>query len=200
MWEGNVSTGLGHRRVNLSTCHSRRATRSAHGLVLADIPMDHQFNESSYDVALLHDKRREPKTPLGRFCVGLFFPCTVCCYRSNPKTSAKGGVLLCFTILLFLLGALFFWGVEGSAECRANGVPFPSGIRKWSYASSVYFCFVTASTIGYGECVVAILSGSLCSRRHKLCAVHARRQSVSHLLGHSEHGVVSGVRGLLHQR
>jgi hypothetical protein len=50
-----------------------------------------------------------------------------------------------------LVGALVFWGLEGSAECRAAGLPFPDGLVKWTYGNSCYFMIITFTTIGYGD-------------------------------------------------
>ena len=47
-------------------------------------------------------------------------------------------------------GRSLYWGVEGAAECEANGVPFGQQ-TKWTYGNSVYFMFIALTTIGFGD-------------------------------------------------
>ncbi len=58
--------------------------------------------------------------------------------------------MLGFSLCYLLLGALFFWGVEGANECQQAGIPFGQQ-TKWTYGSSVYFVFIALTTIGYGD-------------------------------------------------
>ena len=50
--------------------------------------------------------------------------------------------LLTITVLVILVGALFYWRVEG-----------------WSLFDSFYFCFMTLATVGYGDFTPQTVAG-----------------------------------------
>lgn len=94
---------------------------------------------------------RPVRRPGARFCVDFFFICTCCCFRGQPRPVSRGGFMLGLLILTLLGGALFYWGVEGVAECEQAGLPFPQGVSKWTFGSSLYFMIIFLTTIGYGD-------------------------------------------------
>ena len=91
----------------------------------------------------------QPRHPCSRFMVGCCLPFTWTCYRPSRSTS-KGGVVLCLMLATFALGALFFWGVEGSAEAESLGVAFGKQPH-WTYLNSFYFCVIATTTVGFGD-------------------------------------------------
>ena len=68
--------------------------------------------------------------------------------------------MFAFLFVIFT-GALFFWAVEGSNECRQAGLPFPQGVVEWNYGNAVYFMIISLTTIGYGDISPSTVGGKI---------------------------------------
>jgi hypothetical protein len=91
-----------------------------------------------------------PRSGAQRFLIGCCFPFAWMCWYPTGGSASKGGLLMCCSLIVIILGALFYWGVEGAAECEALGIPFGQQ-TKWTYGNSIYFMFIALATIGFGD-------------------------------------------------
>ncbi len=65
-----------------------------------------------------------PQSGPARFVTGCCLPLSWMCWKPSSGVVSAGGVIFGLAVLTILLGGLFYWGVEGQAECAALGIPF----------------------------------------------------------------------------